>query len=139
MGIIIDTSVFIRAERNYQPFSVLVSGLPSDDDVYISVVTISELLVGVYRANNEERRIIRSAYVEQILSSFIAIEITASISRIHSTIVADLMQRGQIIGVQDMWIAATAIQNGFSVLTYDVSDFSRITGLNVLNANKNCL
>ena len=139
MGSIIDTSVFIRAERNYQPFSVLVSGLPSDDDVYISVVTISELLVGVYRANNEERRIIRSAYVEQILSSFIAIEITASISRIHSTIVADLMQRGQIIGVQDMWIAATAIQNGFSVLTYDVSDFSRITGLNVLNANNNCL
>ena len=139
MGIIIDTSVFIRAERNYQPVSVLVSDLPSDDDVYISVVTISELLVGVHRANNEERRIIRSAYVEQILSSFIAIEITASISRIHSTIVANLLQRGQIIGVQDMWIAATAIQNGFSVLTYDVSDFSRITGLNVLNVNNNCL
>jgi predicted nucleic acid-binding protein len=135
MGIIIDTSVFIRAERNNQSLSVLVSGLPLDDDVYISVVTISELLVGVYRANNKEWRIIRSAYVEQILSSFIAIEITASISRIHSTIVADLMQRGQIIGVQDMWIAATAIHNGFSVLTYDVSDFSRIKGLNVLNAN----
>lgn len=134
MGIIIDTSIFIRAERNNRPLSALISDLPLDDDVYISVATVSELLVGVYRANNEERRIARSAFVEQILSSFIVIEITTPISRIHSTIVADLMQRGQIIGVQDMWIAATAIHNGFSVLTYDVSDFSRITGLNVLNA-----
>lgn len=135
MGLIIDTSVFVRAERNKQSLSTIFSGLQLDDDAYISVATVSELLVGVHLADNEERRILRSAFVEQILSSFTAIDITVPVSRMHSKIVADLMRRGQIIGVQDMWIAATAIQNGFSVLTYDVSDFSRIAGLNVLNAS----
>ena len=135
MGIIIDTSIFVGAERNSQSLSTIFSGLQLEDDAYISVATVSELLVGVHRADNEARRILRSAFVEQILSSFTAIDITVSISRIHSKIVSDLMRRGQIIDVQDMWIAATAIQNGFSVLTYDVSDFSRIAGLNVLNAS----
>ena len=135
MGIIIDTSIFVRADRNNQSLSTIFSGLQLDDDAYISVATVSELLVGVHRADNEARRMLRSAFVEQILSSFTAIDITVSISRIHSKIISDLMRRGQIIGVQDMWIAATAIQNGFSVLTYDVSDFSRIAGLNVLNAS----
>jgi tRNA(fMet)-specific endonuclease VapC len=133
VGIIIDTSIFIRAERNNQSLSSIIPSLPLDDDVYISVATVSELLVGVHRASNKERRIIRSAFVEKILSSFIAIDITTPISRIHSSIVADLMRQGQIIGVQDMWIAATAIHNGFPVLTYDVSDFSRIAGLTILD------
>jgi predicted nucleic acid-binding protein len=138
MGLIIDTSVFVRAERHKQSIaemlSELVTGLSLDDDVYISVATVSELLVGVHCADSEERRMIRSAFVEQIIASFTAIEITAPVSRVHAIIVADLLRRGEIIGVQDMWIAATAIQNSFSVLTYDASDFSRIKGLNVIKA-----
>ena len=133
MGIIIDTSIFIHSERSKKTISSVLSNISTDEEVYISAATISELLVGVYRANTEKRRIIRTAYVEKILSSFVAIEITTPIARIHARIVADLLRRGQIIGVQDIWIAATAIHHGFSVLTYDVSDFNRIAGLNVLN------
>ncbi len=135
MGVIIDTSIFIRAERNNQSLFTMISNLPADDDVYISVATVSELLVGVHRANSEDRRIRRSAFVENILSSFIPLEMTTPIARIQATIVVDLISRGQIIRVQDMWIAATAIHYGFSVLTYDLSDFSRIQGLNILKIN----
>ena len=133
MGIILDTSIFIHSERSNQTISSILSNISTDEEVYISTATVSELLVGVYRANSEKRRIIRTAYVEKILASFVAIEITAPIARIHARIVADLLSRGQIIGVQDMWIAATAIHHGFFLLTYDVSDFNRIAGLNVLD------
>jgi len=132
MGTIIDTSVFIQAERNTEPISSILSNLSSDAEVFISVVTVSELLVGVHRANTEERLIKRSAYVEKILSAFTAIEITTAIARIQARIVADLLNRGQIIGANDMWISATAIHHGFSLMTFDVADFSRIAGLQIL-------
>ncbi len=135
MGIIIDTSIFIQAERNRQSISSIFSNLSPTDEAYISVATVSELLVGVYRANTEERQILRSAYVEKILASFVAIEITSTTARIQAEIAANLLSRGQIIGVQDMWIAATAIHHGFSILTYDVSDFSRIAGLSIIKTS----
>ncbi len=36
----------------------------------ISVVTVSELLHGVYRADSEKRRLTRGAFVEKIIQTF---------------------------------------------------------------------
>ncbi|HHO56510.1 MAG TPA: type II toxin-antitoxin system VapC family toxin, partial [Trueperaceae bacterium] len=58
MGIIIDTSIFIHSERSNQTISSILSNISTDEEVYISTATVSELLVGVYRANTEKRRII---------------------------------------------------------------------------------
>ena len=54
MGLIVDTSVFIQWER--RGGIVDLSSLDPTDDVFISVVTVSELLMGVYRADTEVRQ-----------------------------------------------------------------------------------
>ena len=48
-------------------------------------------------------------------------------------ILAVLRETGQIIGIEDVMIAATAIANQSTVITGNVDHFSRIQGLNVKN------
>lgn len=49
----------------------------------------------------------------------------------YGEIYRDLSARGQLIGGNDMWIAATALATGHSLVTNNHSEFSRVTGLTV--------
>ena len=44
-----------------------------------------------------------------------------------------LAARGQLIGTNDMWIAATALVHGMGVVTNNVDEFSRVPGLTVVS------
>jgi hypothetical protein len=128
MGLIIDSSIIIAAEKGVIDFSKL----PSDRPIYISVVTVTELLVGVLRANTEERRIKRSAFVEHVINSIGSIEFGVSEARIYAQVLQDLFVAGITIGTHDAMIGATAITHGYCVLTMNGKDFKRIKGLSVL-------
>jgi tRNA(fMet)-specific endonuclease VapC len=65
VGLILDTCILIRAERGY---SLDFSPWVHYGDAFISAITVSELLVGVHRADSDARRIRRSAFVEAILA-----------------------------------------------------------------------
>ena len=54
MGLMVDTNIFIRFEKSGKPIDF--SSWESSQKVYISAVIVSELLMGVHRANTEERR-----------------------------------------------------------------------------------
>src|SRR5947209_18896248 len=82
MGLMVDTNVFIRFEKSGK--TIDLSSWEPTERVYVSVVTISELLMGVHRANTEERRQRRLAFVEGIISGFGALAITTSLARIHA-------------------------------------------------------
>jgi predicted nucleic acid-binding protein len=97
----------------------------------ISAVTASELLVGVHRARTDEQRVRRSFTVEEILGSFPIVPFDVSAARIHARLAADLITRGQLIGAHDLLIAATALANGYGILTANSRDFRRIPGLTV--------
>ena len=62
-----DTGVFVRWERRGQSIDQRLFQL--DRPAYISVVTASELLVGVHRADSPTRRETRSRFVEALLAS----------------------------------------------------------------------
>lgn len=129
MGIVIDTNVFIRSEREGLQ-------LPIDDPLepcVISAITASELLVGVHRANSQARRTQRLAFVEAILKQFPVIPIDLDVSRIHAQLSADQLAAGQLTATHDLWIASTAMSLGYKVLTYDVADFERVPGIQLLN------
>jgi tRNA(fMet)-specific endonuclease VapC len=130
MGVIVDTTVFVAFERSGRP--VDLSPWAPQEDVFISVVTVSELLVGVHRADAEPRRAKRAAFVEAIVGGITVLDFTAEVARVHAQLTAELMRRGQIIGAHDLIIAATAKLHGTSVLTDNVAEFCRVPGLNVL-------
>lgn len=130
MGLILDTNVLIRAERNGG--SVDFSRWSSWGDAYISAVTAPELLVGVLRADSEARRVRRSSFVEGVLAAIPVLDFTLEVARTHAEILAILSSRGDVIGAHDLIIAATALSAGHAILTTDLDEFRRVPGLEVL-------
>jgi tRNA(fMet)-specific endonuclease VapC len=130
VGLMIDANVFIQCER--RGLSVDISRWKASDSVFISVVTVTELLIGVHRADSEARRNRRSEFVEAILAGVPVLDFTTAVARRHAQVCAELSRRGQLVGAHDAIIAATALHHGLSLLTDNVDEFSRIPNLNVI-------
>lgn len=130
MGVIFDTSVLIAIERG----SSLIEKLTEergDEPFGISVITASELLHGVHRADSEKRRLIREAFVEKVIETFPVYPFDLSAARIYARVWSTLAKKGTTIGAHDLVIASTAISLGFSVVTSDMRDYEKIKGLKV--------
>ncbi len=131
MGILIDSGVFITCERQQiRPDFARwqAHGLP-----HVSVITVSELFVGIWRADTETRRVRRQTFVDNVLADFPVVGVTLGVAIVHAELNAKGKATGKIIGVNDLWIAATALSQNLAVLTTNVSEFSRIDGLTVLD------
>lgn len=127
MAVLIDTSVLIAEERS----GGVVEALVGEELAALSVITVSELLHGVLRAD-VAHRITRTAFVESILHGYISVPITHRVARVHAGLWSQLAAAGRMIGSHDLWIAATALTHGLSVATLDTRDFERIPGLAIL-------
>lgn len=128
MGLILDTSVFIEAERRHIDFNEWLHY----DQAYISIITMTELLVGVHRANTQDRQLKRSAFVEHIIQSIKVLSYQQEEARIHAQLLSHLLQKGLTIGAHDLMIGATALVHGYPILTKNTIDFTRIPGVEVL-------
>jgi len=97
----------------------------------ISAVTVHEYLFGVhfkYRSDHEElNRKIASAMNE--LGRFETIPYTKEIAETSCSLQADLATEGGQLGINDLYIAATATYYGMSLVTRNVKDFRRIPQL----------
>ncbi len=130
MGRLIDTSILIECEKGRLD---LDRHTATQDNVefFVSVVSVSELLHGVHRAKQAHIRAKRSASVEGMLNIFSILEIDLLTARTHSRIWAELESKGQIIGPHDLWLAATCIAHGLTMVTANVREFDRVPGINV--------
>ena len=124
----IDTCVFIHAEKHAMDFDKWQKHGGS----YIASITMSELLVGVHRANTKERKIKRSAYVESIITQIDILSFDEECARIHAQLGAYLQEKSIMIGAHDLIIAATAVCHSHSLLTFNEKEFKRIPGLEVV-------
>jgi predicted nucleic acid-binding protein len=128
---LIDTSVFVAMERDARPIDdVLIAA--RTERVALASITVSELLVGVERADTLERRDRRSTFVETILRNFVIYPLDLEVARVHARLSARLESLGLKIGPYDSIVAATALQHGYDVLTFNVREFERVQGLGVL-------
>jgi tRNA(fMet)-specific endonuclease VapC len=130
MAVLIDASIFIEAERGRLELDPHVKRHP-DEESFLSVITASELLHGVHRATQADVRAKRSAFVEGILERFPLLSIDLATARAHARIWAELRQVGTIIGPHDLWLAATCVAHGLTMVTANVREFERVPGLEV--------
>ena len=129
MGVLIDTDLLIDLERG----EASVESVLGEQAGTISVITVSELLHGVLRAEGAARTH-RRAFVEHVLAGVEAIPITQRVARVHADIWSGLATRGEHVGAHDLWIAATAVAHGLAIATRNISHFERIPGLRILSA-----
>ena len=130
MGVILDTSVVIEAER--REFEIKKFTENREEEIFgLSVISVSELLHGVHRADSTKRRLKRSAFVEKVIELFPVYVFGISTARIYSEIWSELSRKGVQIGAHDLIIGATALSLGFSVATFSIRHFEMIEGLNL--------
>jgi tRNA(fMet)-specific endonuclease VapC len=131
MGLMLDTNVFIHSERSKSPINF--SQWEAYGNVYISAVTVSELLLGVHSANDEAQRARRSAFVESILGKVPVLNFNTEVARVHAGLFAALSKQGRMIGAHDLIISATALFHNCAVLTENIREFSRVPGLETIS------
>lgn len=128
MAVLIDASILIEYERGRLDLERHLAQR-QQDDFYLSVVTASELLHGVHRAVQSGVRAKRSALVEALLGRFPLLPVDLATARAHAQIWADLSAAGKLIGPNDLWLAATCLAHGLTMVTANVREFSRVPGL----------
>ena len=93
MGSLIDSSIFVAAERGRLDLQAELQR-HLGDWVGISTVTASELLHGVHRAATPEQRVKREEYVESILASMPVVPFDLVVARVHGKLDAELAAGG---------------------------------------------
>jgi predicted nucleic acid-binding protein len=131
MGLIIDTDIFVNAEKSGRipDFALLAEY----GEAFVCAITVSELLVGVHLADSAARRAKRSAFVELIISRITSLPFTNIEARTHAQLFAELQASGRRVGAHDLLIAATAVAHGHAVLTDNTKEFRQVPGLTVLS------
>lgn len=128
MGIIFDTSMIIGIERGHESLDALIAGR-EEEPFGISVITAAELLHGIERADTEERKLRRQAFVEKVIESFPVFPFDLMVGRIYARTWAAVVQKGWTVGAHDLIIAATAISLDYTVATINIRDFEKIPGV----------
>lgn len=96
----------------------------------MSVITWGELLYGVQRSGNPASA---RAQLEEISIQIPILALPGEAASHYGDIRAKLSRRGELIGANDLWIAAHARAAGLTVVTNNVREFQRVEGLNVEN------
>jgi tRNA(fMet)-specific endonuclease VapC len=130
MGVILDTSVLIEAERRKLEIDKFTEDR-EEETFGLSIISVAELLHGVHRADSTKRRLKRSAYVEKVIELFPIYAFEITIARIYAELWSDLSKKGIQIGAHDLIIGSTALSLGFSVATCNRRHFDRIEGLKI--------
>ncbi len=125
---LIDTGWVIRHLRGRKEYSARLTAL-EPDGLAISVITLAELQEGVERSNDPVGALIA---LQAFLASVRVLPVEDATARVFGAISAKMRAAGHHPGDFDVMIASTATQHGLTVLTTDVDDFSRFTGLFII-------
>lgn len=130
MAIIIDSDVLIAGERGTLDLERWLSSQPGEE-FEVAAITVAELWHGVERASAAHRAK-RQAYMERLLGAMRIIPYTEQTARVHARLWAELESSGQMIGDYDLIVAATALERGAEVATFNNRHFAVVTGLKII-------
>lgn len=124
MDHIADTSAVIRLLRG----DPVVTETLRDKQFAITFVTLAELCVGAHLA---DRPAAAFQAIRQQLSNRLVIGVSQATSQFYAQIFVELKRAGQMIPINDIWIAASARQHKLPLIARD-KHFLRVQGLRVI-------
>lgn len=130
MAIVLDTDVIIRDERKAFDLRRWLASYPGER-FEISAITVAELWHGVERATGAFKAE-REEYVRTFLSSVRIFPYTEATALEHARVWAQMESSGKMIGAYDLIVAATALEHGSAVATFNQRHFSKVPGLKLI-------
>lgn len=126
----LDTDTFIYIKNN-RPSEVLRRfNLMETGTVGVSVISFGELIRG---AELSQRRSENLRILEQLFQLIPVCALPVEAGRFYGEIRTTLERKGQIIGNNDLWIAAHALSLEMILITNNILELSRIEGLQIEN------
>jgi predicted nucleic acid-binding protein len=135
LGVVLDSSIVIAAERKGLPVPGLIESIQAacgDIEVSLSPITVAELVHGIYRARIPEASQRRREYVQELVSLVPLHPITVETAYLVGQIEGQEAAKGNVLPFDDLLIAAAAIEQGYAVLTENLRHFEKIPGVRVL-------
>jgi tRNA(fMet)-specific endonuclease VapC len=100
------------------------------NEMAMSIITVGELRFGAEKSQSRERALATMAQLVQMIQPC-ALPMAAAEHYGH--VRATLQQQGLPIGNNDLWLAAHALAEGWTLVTNNTREFSRVPGLRVEN------
>ena len=132
MGWLIDTSIWIAVERGTLG-AADIHAITRQEPVYLSPVNIAEIRFGL--------ELLRAGALKQKAAAALRrlrrkpqLRITVETAEVFGSLAAKLRKAGRDpnVRVNDLWLAAQAIQRDFTLLTSNGADFKDIPGLKLV-------
>ena len=130
MAIILDADVIIRGEKGLFDLKSWLVSRPTEQ-FEIAAITVAELWHGVERATGAHR-VKRQRYLQAIITSLPVILYGEETAYEHARIWAELEAAGKMIGYYDLIVAASAMERGSQVATYNQRHFALVAGLKLI-------
>jgi tRNA(fMet)-specific endonuclease VapC len=127
---LLDTNICIyirqkRPEEVLRRFRKLRPG-----EAGLSVITYGELLYGAAKSKQRDLALER---LHELIALMPALALPEEAAEAYGTIRAELESKGEMIGNNDLWIAAHAMAVGLTLVTNNEREFRRVRGLKMQN------
>jgi len=122
--ILVDPDVIIDFFAGAQPSAAVFTRLLEDNEALLSSLSVFEIRAGITGKK-------RLRQIEELLAIVPVLDFDRRQARTAAEIYTTLKHRGTLVGNQDIFLAAAAIEAGVPILTRNVGHFERIPGIEV--------
>src|SRR5215469_7048824 len=127
---LLDTNICIHIRRRRPPTILARFQQLQPGEAVLSVITYGELVYGAEKSQFREQA--RKQLAELVgLLPIMALPLRAG--EFYGAIRASLETKGEVIGNNDLWIAAHATAAGLILVTSNEREFRRVQGLEIQN------
>ena len=132
MGFLIDTNLWIAVERG-RISAADIHAITRQAPIYLSPVNVAEIRFGIDLMTDAKSRQRALAGLRRMRRKPL-LRITGETADVFGALAAKLSRsgRGVEFRVQDLWLAAQAVQRGFTLVTTNAADFRDIPDLQLV-------
>lgn len=135
MGLILDSSVLIKAERqgqNARHVLMAISRTAGETEIALSVVSLIELAHGAARADTADRKAKRRQFIQELVVALPVHPVTVPIALRVGQIDGENQAKGVRLPLADLLIGGTALELDYGVATANLRHFQKIPGLTIV-------
>ena len=126
---LLDTNIVIYVLKR-RPVEALKIFNTNATRMAISSITLSELFYGAEKSSSADKNL---EAIEEFISHLDVLPYDAKASQHYGQIKAALEKKGEVIGENDIHIAAHAISQGLVLVTNNLREFKRVANLALEN------
>ena len=123
--LVLDTSAVLAY---FNGSKVAMEAMNRAEVVYLPSVSIGELYFGARKCSRPTQEEVK---IEAIIDRTESLDVDYATARVYSAVIHQLESDGKRIPLNDIWIAAMAMQHSCTLLARD-AHFARIDGLNLI-------